>query len=589
MPARIHGIWGLWQIGRALENNKSIGQTLVILLSDRDPEVRAQAAKVAGELKTASSFEGLTRLLKDDSLRVRYFAAVSLGKLGRADAIEPLLAMLAENDDQDPVLRHGGVMGLAGSAGDEQLAAAAQHPSAAARMGLLLALRRQSSEQIALFLHDPDPRLVVEAARAIHDLPLEPLFPKLAALITRSTQDDALLRRVLNAHFRLGQTDNAAALAEYASRTDAPEAMRLEALAMLQSWDKPSHKDRVLNFWRPLGSRDRNVAAEALRTSLAGLFSGSSNVAAEGAKVAAELGIQEVGPELHKRFADALQPPKHRADALLGLAMLKDPRLDDAVEAGLIDKSPHVRAAARRALLARRPADALAELETAAMSGEPIERQSALAVLGQTKGSQPIAILNKAMDQLLSGTFPLHSRLDLLAAAAQRPSGELAAKIRDYEARQLKDGPQAAYGDCLEGGDAERGRQIFFERTELSCVRCHKVGGTGGEVGPDLTKVSADKKRDYLLEALVNPNKAIAKGFETAVIRDFDGQIHTGIVKLENGDRIDLMTAEGKLVSIRKDDIEARKEGKSAMPEDLTKRLNRFDLRDLVEFLSSCR
>jgi quinoprotein glucose dehydrogenase len=49
------------------------------------------------------------------------------------------------------------------------------------------------------------------------------------------------------------------------------------------------------------------------------------------------------------------------------------------------------------------------------------------------------------------------------------------------------------------------------------------------------------------------------------------------------------MTAEGKLVSLKKDDIEQRKEGKSAMPEDLTKHLSRRDLRDLVEFLSSLK
>jgi quinoprotein glucose dehydrogenase len=268
--------------------------------------------------------------------------------------------------------------------------------------------------------------------------------------------------------------------------------------------------------------------------------------------------------------------------------MLNDPALDDAVESGLADASPYVRAAARRALLERRPADALTELEAAAMSGEIIERQSALAVLGGTRGSQSTAILNKAMDQLLAGQFPHHSRLDLLAAAAQRPSGELAAKIEGYQSRQLKEHPLAALGDCLEGGDAERGRQIY-ERTELSCVRCHKIGGTGGEVGPDLSKIGAEKKRDYLLQSLIDPNKAIAKGFETAVIRDFDGQILTGIVKSEDESRVELITAEGKPVLIRKEDIEARKEGKSAMPEGLTKRLSKFELRDLVEFLNSNR
>lgn len=36
------------------------------------------------------------------------------------------------------------------------------------------------------------------------------------------------------------------------------------------------------------------------------------------------------------------------------------------------------------------------------------------------------------------------------------------------------------------GGDAERGRRLF---TELTCIRCHQVGGVGGVVGPVLDHV----------------------------------------------------------------------------------------------------
>jgi quinoprotein glucose dehydrogenase len=49
------------------------------------------------------------------------------------------------------------------------------------------------------------------------------------------------------------------------------------------------------------------------------------------------------------------------------------------------------------------------------------------------------------------------------------------------------------------------------------------------------------------------------------------------------------MTAEGKVVAIAKADIDARKEGKSAMPDELIKRLSKSELRDLVEFLTTCR
>jgi quinoprotein glucose dehydrogenase len=122
-------------------------------------------------------------------------------------------------------------------------------------------------------------------------------------------------------------------------------------------------------------------------------------------------------------------------------------------------------------------------------------------------------------------------------------------------------------------------------------VRCHKAQGTGGDVGPDLTKLTSDpqKTRRYLLDSIVLPNKNIAKGFDSIIILKTDGGVASGIVKQETADRVDLMTAEGKLLSIPKDGIEERKPGKSPMPEDLTKHLTKFELRDLVEYLASLK
>ena len=112
------------------------------MLADADPEIRAQAAKVLGEAKESNAFAGLIRLLTDASPRVRLLAAIAVGKLGRSEAIGPLLAMLRANGDQDPYLRHAGVMGLVGSGNIADWRRAADDPSAAVRMGVLLALRR---------------------------------------------------------------------------------------------------------------------------------------------------------------------------------------------------------------------------------------------------------------------------------------------------------------------------------------------------------------------------------------------------------------------------------------------------------------
>jgi quinoprotein glucose dehydrogenase len=456
-------------------------------------------------------------------------------------------------------------------------------------LGVLLALRRLKSDKVAHYLNDSDPRLIVEAARAIHDVPIASALPQLAALISRQTSDDALLRRVLNANFRLGTPENAAAVAAFAARSDAPERLRIEALQMLADWAHPSPRDRVLGMWRPLEARSSEIAAAALRPALPGVFTGSNQVRAEAAKVAAGLGIQEVGPALLGVVSDTSMPGRVRGDALVALVGLNDPQAEATVTAALQNENSFVRAAARTALTKLKPAAALAPLEQAVFHGDQIERQEALATLAGFKEKGTNAILSQALDQLLAGQLPAEARLDLLEAAGTRNAKEIKDKLARYEAQRPKDDPLAPYQETLVGGDAERGRKIFFERSQVSCVRCHKVNGSGGDVGPDLSKIGQQKERPYLLEAVALPSKTIAKNFETAVLLDFDGKIHTGIVRHEDNQRIDLMTAEGKLVSLKKDEIEQRKEGKSAMPEDLTKHLNRRELRDLVEFLSSLK
>ncbi|WP_425614758.1 PVC-type heme-binding CxxCH protein [Anatilimnocola sp. NA78] len=590
--ATLHAIWGLEQLVRRGQDAAKLVSPVMALATSDNVEVRAQVAKVIGETKLGSGDETLLKLLKDEDARVRYFAAVSLGKLRSKDAVPALLEVLSENQDQDPVLRHGAVLGLVGAAASPaQLVEAAKGGTPAVRLGVVLALRRLESPEISTFLLDSEPKVVLEAARAIHDLPLTSELPKLAALITRSSKDDPLLRRVLNANFRLGTAEHAKEVAAFAARSDAPEAMRLEALAMLKDWGKPSPKDRVLNFWRPLETRSSELAVSALKPALPGILSGPDKLRTAAAQLAADFGMKEVGPVLLGLLQDKNQAGQTRADALSALAALKVPELEVTVNQALADSDSRVRAAGRNVLMKLKPSDSVVSFEKAIFEGDAIERQAALASLADFTQQGTNSILEKALDQLVAGKFPADSRLDLVTAADKRAAGSVKGKVKEYQSQQPKDDPAAAYLDCAEGGDVERGRKIFFERAQVSCVRCHKAAGIGGDVGPDLTKLTSDpqKTRKYLLDSIVQPNKDIAKGFNSVVILDAEGRVLSGIVKQENDQRVELMTAEGKLISVEKELIEERKPGKSPMPEDLTKHLTKFELRDLVEYLASLK
>jgi quinoprotein glucose dehydrogenase len=201
------------------------------------------------------------------------------------------------------------------------------------------------------------------------------------------------------------------------------------------------------------------------------------------------------------------------------------------------------------------------------------------------KGPRADAELTKWLDKLLAGEVAAEARLDLLEAAARHTAPSIGDKVKRYEQSKKTDA-LGFYRETLEGGDAESGRRIFQGKAEVSCLRCHKVQGVGGEVGPDLTGIGTRQKRDYLLESLVAPNKQIAKGFETVVLTLKNGTTRIGVLKTEDAREVRLMTAEGQLLVVRKDQIDERETGKSAMPEDVTKHLTRLEIRDLVEFLA---
>ena len=72
----------------------------------------------------------------------------------------------------------------------------------------------------------------------------------------------------------------------------------------------------------------------------------------------------------------------------------------------------------------------------------------------------------------------------------------------------------------------------------------------------------------------------------TRVIVTDDGETHTGIIVDRDEVRVNLRDAAGKVVTIPTADIEEEAEGKSLMPQGLTKFLTRQELVDVVRFLS---
>ena len=115
---------------------------LLPLTGDADAEIRAQVARVLGDLRYGPAFERLIPLMKDDSPRVRHLAAIAVGKLSRKETIPAAIAMLRENDDKDAVIRHSAVMALVGNNDPAAILAAAKGELPPVKLGIVVAIRR---------------------------------------------------------------------------------------------------------------------------------------------------------------------------------------------------------------------------------------------------------------------------------------------------------------------------------------------------------------------------------------------------------------------------------------------------------------
>jgi putative heme-binding domain-containing protein len=172
-------------------------------------------------------------------------------------------------------------------------------------------------------------------------------------------------------------------------------------------------------------------------------------------------------------------------------------------------------------------------------------------------------------------------REDPALVAALGTAGGLDGKPRKFTPAETT----AFLADLPKMGDAKRGEAIY-RRKEMTCLKCHAIGGAGGQVGPDLTSIGASAQADYLLESLLEPSKAIKENYHSLVVTNKEGKVVTGIKIRQTKDELVLRTAEDKEVVIPIRTIDEQEQGKSLMPEGLTDPLTRAELLDLVRFLS---
>ncbi|MGB0578117.1 MAG: PVC-type heme-binding CxxCH protein [Limisphaerales bacterium] len=592
--ARIHAIWALGIISRDTDAGL---ESIDVLLGDEDAEIRAQIARVFGWAKYGDGVRALSALLKDGSARVRYYSAMALGQIGEPRAVPALVHLLAANDDADPYVRHAAVMGLVGTANPRQLVAAGVHRSAAVRMGALLALRKLGRSEIEMFLHERNPELIIEAARAINDAPIEGAQEELAGLVSDLGRVPEKFRtmlavRAINANFRIGGADEAVALAKLVADQTSDPAMRSEALFALGTWGSPHDRDRVMGIYRPLGKRDTQPAIDALGPIVDDILKSAPHEVQLAAIEAVEnLGLKSALSTMATLVRDENHGPNVRSAALITLAAMDSPGLNSAIESTLRQANEELRATAVSLVGHLDQADALKHIRKALKDGATPERQQAFTALATLKDATADRIVGDWMGKLAKGEVAGSLQLDVLSAAERRSAANIKQQVAAFTEKQAKAGELEPWKISLAGGNAERGEDIFYNRRDVQCRRCHKIDGSGGEAGPELTGIGSKQSREYLLEAIVLPSAKIAEGFENVQVEtdggpEEGGAEFAGVVKRETKDELELVSFEDGTVVVEKKRITFRRKGLSGMPVGLHAMLGKRNLRDLIEFLA---
>jgi quinoprotein glucose dehydrogenase len=591
--ARLHAIWGLGQLAF---KKPDVLIPLLPLLGDPDSEIRALVCRVFGQARSGAANEQCLQLLSDPSHRVQQFAAETLGRTRHQPAIPALVKLISELGESDPFLRHAAVQALFSMGDRDAIYSLRTHASAAVRLAAVVILRRLNDAAVSDFLADSDMSVVTEAARAINDLPIDSETGKLAELIR--TVDpvlapEALVRRILNANYRLGETAQATEVAKFAVNQRAHSEMRAEALRILAAWTGPATRDRVNGFWRPLAARDADLIKGVVNQFAMPILTGTTG---ELQLLAMQILTQFDVPIDNDLFfswtTEANREVSQRIAAVNLLAARKDPRYPTLAETLLADKNPRLRAVVRQRLVeSENIGDRALQLVQDALSDTQFttfEKQQALRMLAGLKTAAADEALLEWTEKLVNQDVADELKLDVIEAAKLRLKDGDLRFLNEYEATIPQDKPLEKYRITLAGGDAEQGRRIFTSHAVAQCFRCHKVNGHGGEAGPDLSRVATRANREHFLESLIEPNAKLAPGFGSVTVVLNDGKIVGGILKSEDAKQLIVVTPENQQVVVPIADIEERTAAKSAMPA-VSEVLKLHEVRDLVEYLSTLK
>jgi putative membrane-bound dehydrogenase-like protein len=481
-------------------------------------------------------------------------------------------------------------------------------------------LKALDAEHLTPALADPDPRVRAHAIRLCEPLLRDPSAPGTAALRTSllklaETDDAAVVRRQLA--FTLGEwhaPEAGQALAALALRGIDDAEMRTAVLssatphcAALLTALMAAPQDARADWIPPLvataaASDDPAALAVAVRAVLPA--AGEAPTADHLAALASLLDALDrrhpsasKRPDVAPRVATALAaarrvaaddgapvPAREAALRVLGRGEAEPAELDLLCRLlTAADSAPELRAAALAALRRQHGAGVADRLLAAWQRTGPAARADVVnLLLGRDEWAR--ALLAAAKRNVVRPS-------EVALADRQRLLASEDAEIRALAGEAFTSQPTSSRAEVMERyravatltGDRARGAAVFAEQ----CATCHRLGGVGHDVGPDLAAL-AGRDVEYLLKNILDPSAVIEPRFTYYQVVTTDRRTLAGVVKSETATDLTVQAGGGVTETVRRPAVKSiRASGVSMMPEGVEAAVDPQGMADLIAFLKS--
>ncbi|MEM7144266.1 MAG: PVC-type heme-binding CxxCH protein [Verrucomicrobiota bacterium] len=302
--------------------------------------------------------------------------------------------------------------------------------------------------------------------------------------------------------------------------------------------------------------------------------------------------VSSAGPDLVNILKNEARPHDTRQAAAVALANLVDTRYLNELISLSTEADTQTRYLAATGLVAadiEHAASAASELLTL----DPGEVDPVPLVAAFTRQRRGNNLITDVVSKLT-----LHPDVAAKLNAYHRQTGQLPPKLAaifqntnpdSLSSTLLKEKRAKLAEDVSEFGDAHRG-ELIYRRKELACTTCHAIGPVGPPIGPNLVAVGGGASTEYMIESILEPNKAIAEHYENVLFTMGDDTTLMGVITFKSDTEVVVRDSAqgGAEVTIPLGNIRTQQSVPSLMPAGLADQLNdRQEFLDLSKFLAS--